>query len=156
MGKKYDSIGERHRSFIEAQRMFFCATAAADGRVNVSPKGSDTLRVLGPNRVIWLNLTGSGNETAAHVLEQPRMTLMFCAFEGDPRIVRLYGTAETITPDHSDWEELYGHFESRLGARQIFDMTVEMAASSCGFGIPFFDYAGERDTLRVWESRSPA
>lgn len=96
MATQYDQITERLREFIADQRMYFVGTAAPDGRVNVSPKGLDSLRVLGPNRVVWLNGTGSGNETAAHLLRNPRMTLMFCAFEGKPLILRLYGTARAV------------------------------------------------------------
>jgi hypothetical protein len=150
MGKKYQELTPEQIEFIAAQKLFFCATAAPSGRVNLSPKGSDTLRVLGPNRVVWLNLTGSGNETAAHLLESPRMTLMFCAFEGDPKILRLYGNATTVTTDSDDWDSLYAHFEPHAGARQIFDLDIDLVQTSCGFGIPYFDYAGERDKLRQW------
>ena len=152
MGKKYDSISDDHADFINAQKMYFCATAATDGRVNLSPKGSDTLRVLGPNKVIWLNLTGSGNETAAHLLDNSRMTVMFCAYEGAPKILRLYGTAITIYPDDEKWNPYYAHFESRIGARQIYELNVDLVQTSCGFGIPFYDYAGDRDKLRKWAS----
>jgi hypothetical protein len=150
MGKKYQEITPEQMSFIASQKLFFCASAAPEGRVNVSPKGGDSLRVLGPNRVIWLNLTGSGNETAAHVLENPRMTLMFCAFEGSPKILRLYGNATAIGPGDPEWEELYSMFGSQLGARQIFDLAIDLVQTSCGFGVPYFDYAGERDKLKQW------
>ena len=153
MGKKYQALTPEQVDFIAAQRLFFCATAAPAGRVNVSPKGGDALRVLDPNRVVWLNLTGSGNETAAHVLESPRMTLMFCAFEGEPKILRLYGTARTVTPGSEDWDELNALFEAHAGARQIFDLGIDLVQTSCGFGIPYFDYAGERDKLRAWAER---
>ncbi len=152
MGKKYDSITDDHRSFIEAQKIYFCATAAAEGRVNLSPKGSDTLRVVSPTKVIWLNLTGSGNETAAHLLDAPRMTRMFCAYEGSPKILRLYGSATAVYPQDERWENLYENFESRIGARQIYELDVDLVQTSCGFGIPYYDYAGDRDKLREWES----
>lgn len=147
MAKFYDTLDDKLTTFIAKQKMFFVASAAQDGRVNLSPKGYDALRVLGPQRVIWLNLTGSGNETAAHLLEVNRMTIMFCAVEGAPMILRLYGSAETIHPRHPKWDELYGHFDDYPGARQIFDMTVESVQTSCGFAVPFFDYVGERETL---------
>ena len=150
MGKKYQEITPEHGDFIARQKLFFCATAAPDGRVNVSPKGTDSLRVLAPNRVVWLNLTGSGNETAAHVLEDPRMTLMFCAFEAEPKILRLYGSARMLQPADEDWAELYALFETQPGARQIFDMSLDLVQTSCGFGVPYFDYAGDRGKMRQW------
>ncbi len=150
MGKKYQEISPDHHEFITRQKLFFCATAAADGRVNVSPKGGDSLRVLSPLRVVWLNLTGSGNETAAHVLAIPRMTLMFCAFEGEPKILRLYGNARMHQPGDEEFEVLYAQFEPHPGARQIFDLAVDLVQTSCGFGVPYFDYAGDREKLRQW------
>src|ERR1700743_1184395 len=124
MAQQYDEISERLAKFIAAQHMFFVATAARDGRVNVSPKALDALRVFGPNRVIWLNGTGSGNETAAHLLDVNRMTLMFCSFERQPLILRLYGTATEIQPDQPEWDELIGCFAPLLGPRPIFAMNV--------------------------------
>ena len=153
MGKKFTEISEAHRGFIEEQRIFFVATAAAEGRVNLSPKGLDTLRLTGPNRVLWLNLTGSGNETAAHLLETGRMTLMFCAFQGDPRILRLYGWAEAYHPEDGAWNELLGIFPILPGARQIIDMRVDLVHTSCGFGVPLFDYRGDRGDLNAWAER---
>src|SRR3954469_16538580 len=108
MAKQYDEITDRHRAFIQRQPMFFVATAAGDGRVNVSPKGLDSLRVLGPRRVVWLNGTGSGNETAVHLLETNRMRMMFCSFAREPLILRLYGAARTVQPGDADWSELSG------------------------------------------------
>ena len=130
--------------FIERQPMFFVATAAADGRVNVSPKGMDTLRVLGPNRIVWLSLSGSGNETAAHLLENNRMTLMFCAFDGDALILRTYGTACTLHPRDAGWEELAKLFPEMAGNRQIFDMTIDLVQTSCGTGVPVMSYQRQR------------
>jgi hypothetical protein len=153
MGKKYESINSDQVEFITARKIFFCATAAPTGRVNLSPKGGDTLRVLGSDRVVWINMTGSGNETAAHLLEDPRMTLMFCAFEGDPKILRLYGSARAVTPTDADWDELAGLFDAGPGARQVFDMRVDLVQTSCGFGVPYFDYAGDRDDLQRWAER---
>ena len=130
--------------FIERQPMFFVATAAPDGRVNVSPKGMDTLRVLGPNRIVWLSLSGSGNETAAHLREANRMTLMFCAFEGDALILRTYGSARTLHPRDGDWPDLVKLFPAMAGSRQIFDMTIDLVQTSCGTGVPVMTYQGQR------------
>lgn len=153
MGKRYDGIDESLREFILRQKMFFVGTAASRGRVNVSPKGLDTLRILDPNRVMWLNLTGSGNETAAHLLENDRMTLMFCAFDGEPTILRLYGRARAIHPGDAGWDGFIGRFPSLPGARQLIEMDVEFAQTSCGMGVPLFDYAGERGALERWAER---
>lgn len=147
MGKQYERIGDSHREFIEAQKLFFVATAAPDGRVNVSPKGMDSLQVVGPNRVLWLNVTGSGNETAAHLRESDRMTLMFCAFEGAPMILRLYGHARTLHPRDAEWDDLIGGFPPLPGARQIYDLRVDLVQTSCGTAVPLFDYVEDRDQL---------
>ena len=156
MGKKYSEISAEHGEFIARQKLFFCGTAAPDGRVNVSPKGLDSLRVIAPDRVLWLNLTGSGNETAAHLLEHPRMTLMFCAFEASPRILRVYGAARMVQPGDAEWDSLYANFQPSVGARQIFDLAVDLVQTSCGFGVPYFDYAGDRDKLRQWSEERGA
>jgi len=153
MGKKYNEITAELQAFIEAQKLFFVGTAAAEGRINVSPKGMDTLRVLDKNRVAWLNLTGSGNETAAHVQELDRMTLMFCAFEGSPLILRLYGNAKVIHMCDAQWQLLYPLFRPLPGARQIFDMQIDLVQTSCGMGVPLFDYAGDRQQLIDWAAR---
>ncbi len=153
MGKKYDAISDKHIEFIAAQKIFFVGTGTTEGRVNISPKGMDTLRVLNGNRVVWLNVTGSGNETAAHVQQHPRMTLMFCAFEGDPLILRLYGTARVIHHSDAEWQELATLFPPLPGARQIFDLSVELVQTSCGMAVPFFDYAGEREMLNDWANK---
>jgi len=153
MGKKYDAINERLVDFIIQQHIFFVATAAADGRVNLSPKGMDSLRITSPNQVVWLNLTGSGNETAAHLLANDRMTLMFCAFEGEPKILRLYGHARAYTEDDPEWDAHIGRFPSLPGARQIILMNVDLVQTSCGFGVPLFDYRGDRENLREWAGK---
>ncbi|MGI3184264.1 pyridoxamine 5'-phosphate oxidase family protein [Nioella aestuarii] len=150
MGKRFDQIGNAHRKFIEAQHMFFVATAAPDGRVNVSPKGMDALRVLGPNRILWRNITGSGNETAGHLLESDRMTLMWCAFEGAPLILRCFGTARSIHASDPDWSELSANFPPHRSARQIFDMNVDLVQNSCGYVVPLMTYEGERDIMDNW------
>jgi Pyridoxamine 5'-phosphate oxidase len=156
MAQQYREISDRLAEFIAAQHMFFVATAARDGRVNLSPKGLDSLRVLGPNRVLWLNGTGSGNETAAHLLHVNRMTLMFCSFERQPLILRLYGTAAEIQPDQPEWDEYIGIFPFMAGARQIFDVRVDQVQTSCGYGVPLMEYAGERDLMAQWaEKKGP-
>lgn len=155
MGKQFDRIEGAHKKFIEQQHMFFCATAAPDGLVNVSPKGMDSLRVMGPNRICWMNITGSGNETAGHLREHRRMTLMWCSFTTRPIILRTYGHADTIHPGDKGWDEMAAHFPSHRSARQIFDLRVDLVQSSCGYAVPFMEYAGERDTMQKWvEKRS--
>lgn len=150
MAKQYTNISKQLKTFIEAQKIYFVATAAVDGRVNLSPKGMDSLRVLGENRIAWLNVTGSGNETAAHVQENGRMTLMFTAFSGDPMILRVYGEARVIHKDDSEWDAIYPLFTPLPGARQVFDLNVELVQTSCGMSVPFFDYVEERDQLIKW------
>ena len=122
--------------FIRAQPMFFVATAAADGRVNMSPKGMDTLRVIDEHRLVWLNLTGSGNETAAHVAANERMTLMFMSIAEKPLILRVYGTAQVVHPRDPAWSEHVARFETMGGSRQVFDVSIDDTASSCGSGVP--------------------
>lgn len=153
MAQQYQSLLEKHIAFIEEQKMFFVGTATADSRVNVSPKGMDSFRVLGSNRIAWLNVTGSGNETAAHVQVLPRMTIMFCSFEGSPQILRLYGTAKVVHRSDAEWNELQGHFEPLPGMRQFFDMHVEMVQTSCGMAVPFYSYVSDRDQLRNWATK---
>lgn len=147
MAKQFTAISPEHQTFIEKQPIFFVGTAAADGRVNVSPKGMDSLRVLGPNRVIWLNVTGSGNETAAHLLQLPRMTLMFCAFEGAPLILRLYGTARMVQPDQAEWTALYTLFPPLPAARQIYLLEIDLVQTSCGMAVPLMDFVEGRESL---------
>lgn len=130
--------------FITAQPMFFVATAAAAGTVNVSPKGMDTLRVVGDNRIVWLNLTGSGNETAAHVARNPRMTLMWMSFGTTPIILRAYGTASVIHPRDKSWADLAPLFPDFGGSRQVFDLTIERVADSCGTGVPTMTVVEDR------------
>lgn len=149
MGESFREIAPGHRAFIEAQKMFFVATAAADGRVSLSPKGLDALRVLGPNRVAWLNLTGSSNETAAHVLENPRMTLMLCAFDGPPKILRLMGYARALYEGDAGFEELVALFPQLDGTRQIFDLEVDLVHTSCGMGVPIMSFVEPRGETQL-------
>jgi Pyridoxamine 5'-phosphate oxidase len=155
MGKTYESITPELREFIERQRMFFVASAPLDahGHVNVSPKGLDSLRVLSEKRVAYLDMTGSGNETSAHLEENGRITLMFCAFEGSPKILRLYGRGRTMLVGGSGWAELATQFEIKPGARQIIVVDVERVQTSCGFGVPLFDFRGQREMLPEWAAK---
>ncbi|UES60066.1 pyridoxamine 5'-phosphate oxidase family protein (plasmid) [Roseibium aggregatum] len=134
------SLNPALRAFIERQKMFFVATADVGGRVNVSPKGMDTIRVLDGQTIRWLNLSGSGNETAAHVQATGRMTLMFCAFEGPAMILRVYGTTKVRHPRDADWHEVLSDFPVIAGSRQIFDLSIEMVQTSCGTGVPFMAF----------------
>lgn len=149
MGKWLTSISSNVQSFIEKQQMFFVATATKDGKVNVSPKGLDTLKIMDKNKVVWLNLGGSGNETEIHIQDTNRMTLMFCAFEGGPLIVRLYGTAKSIRPEHEGWDDLIGFFPNQPRARQIFELSVDEVQTSCGYGVPLFSFEAQREPLTV-------
>ncbi|MEK9628253.1 MAG: pyridoxamine 5'-phosphate oxidase family protein [Nitrospinota bacterium] len=153
MSKFYTYIDEKLQDFIERQKLFFVGTAGSEGRVNVSPKGMDSLRILDANRLIWLNLTGSGNETAAHVLEDPRMTLMFCSFEGSPLILRVYGKARAIHPRDEEWADYISRFPDFPGSRQMFLLDVESAQTSCGFAVPNFKYEGDRHDLVHWSEK---
>lgn len=150
MAKQLDALTEKLTDFIESQKIFFVGTAAAEGRINVSPKGMDSLRVLNPNKIVWLNLTGSGNETAAHLLMNPRMTIMFCAFEGKPLILRIYGKAKSYHPRDKKYGEFIGLFPETAGARQIIELNIEMVQTSCGFAVPLLDFKEERTILEDW------
>ncbi len=157
MAKQYSEITTAHQAFIEQQQIFFVGTAGQSGRVNVSPKGMDSLRVLGPQRVLWLSVTGSGNESAAHVTENGRMTVMFCSFQGAPMILRLYGEARLIYPRDVDWEALIDEFPPLQGTRQLFDLQVDLVQTSCGMAVPLYEYQGQRDTLNQWaKQKGPA
>src|ERR1043165_314837 len=140
MGKVSDSISEHHKEFIEHQKMFFVATAplSADGHINLSPKGLDSFRVLSPNKVAYMDITGSGNETSAHILENGRITFMFCAFDGPPNILRLYGKGYTVLPTNSNWAELSAQFGTLPGVRQIIVADINRVQTSCGYGIPLY------------------
>ncbi|MNW51683.1 Pyridoxamine 5'-phosphate oxidase [compost metagenome] len=152
MGKMFDSMLPEHEAFIRRQHLFFVGSAplSAEGHVNLSPKGYDSLRILSPNEVAYLDLTGSGNETAAHLEENGRITIMFAAFEGQPLILRLYGKGQVILPGSADWEQLEGLFPKLSGARQIVLVSVYGVQTSCGYGVPLFSYDGDRETLVKW------
>ncbi|MFC3117933.1 pyridoxamine 5'-phosphate oxidase family protein [Jhaorihella thermophila] len=150
MARQFTRIEPAHRAFIEDQHVFFVGTAAPEGRVNVSPKGMDSLRVMGPNRILWMNLTGSGNETAGHLLESPRMTLMWCSFATRPLILRCYGTARAFHVNDDGWADRAVHFPAHRSARQIFDLDVNLVQTSCGYAVPRMEFLGERDTMQKW------
>jgi hypothetical protein len=149
MGKTYDAIDDRMAEFIGRQHLFFVGTAPSDpdGRLNISPKGHDTLRVLGPKRVAYLDLTGSGVETIAHLRENGRMTIMFCAFEGRPVIVRLQGRGRVVEPTDAEWPDLAPRFPDLPGARAAIVLDVDRVSDSCGLSVPFYEYRGERSGL---------
>ncbi|WP_299946354.1 pyridoxamine 5'-phosphate oxidase family protein [uncultured Microbulbifer sp.] len=150
MAEKFKALTEKHIGFIGNQHIFFVGTAASEGFVNVSPKGMDSFRVVNNSKVAWLNLTGSGNETAAHILENNRMTIMFCSFDKQPLILRLYGHVKIIHPRDKDWPSQVKLFPEYTGARQIFELNLELVQTSCGYAVPFYELVGERPTLRKW------
>lgn len=150
MAERFSTLQDQHIRFIREQHLFFVGTAGAEGFINVSPKGMDTFRVTGPAEVVWLNLTGSGNESAAHVAENGRMTIMFCSFGKQPLIMRLYGRARTVHPRDDSWPALLGLFPADVGARQIFQLSLELVMTSCGYGVPRYELKGERPTLAKW------
>lgn len=150
MAKFYPALNGDLMDFIRAQHLFFTGTAAAEGRINVSPKGLHTLRILDAQRVAYLDLTGSSAETAAHVRADGRLTLMFCSFDQAPLILRLYGTGALVMPGDAEWAALYQLFPPIPGARQIVVLNIESVQTSCGFGVPRFEFNGERDDLVNW------
>ena len=158
MGKVHDGIDGSLADWIRRQHVFFVATASsgADGTVNVSPKGTDgTLVVIDAQRCAYLDLTGSGIETVAHLRDNGRITLMWCAFEGPPRIVRVHGTGRVVTPDDDSWDELSGAFPPHRGARAIIEVTAQRVSDSCGYSVPYMDFSAERTRLDDWvEARS--
>ena len=153
MGKRFTEISPEHSTFIEQQKMFFVGTAPNVGRVNVSPKGMDTLRVLSANKIVWLNLTVSGNETAAHLIRNNRMTILFCAFEGKPMILRLYGNANIYHTRDTSYHEYIDLFPKMMGARQVIEMEVDLVQTSCGFAVPLMDYKAQRTLLTDWTEK---
>ncbi|MCH1627052.1 pyridoxamine 5'-phosphate oxidase family protein [Ferdinandcohnia quinoae] len=152
MGKVYPELLPQHETFIKQQKMFFVGSApdSTDGHVNISPKGYDVLRIFSSTEVAYLDLTGSGNETSAHLKENGRITFMFIAFEGAPMILRLYGKGRVILPDTKEWDEIASHFEILPGSRQIIHAKIDLVKTSCGFSVPFYYYNGDRDTLHKW------
>jgi hypothetical protein len=156
MAKTFDTIDPKLRGFIEKQKMFFVATAplSDEGHVNLSPKGLEgTLAVLDDRTIAYLDFTGSGVETIAHIRENGRVCMMFCAFEGPPRIVRIHGTGDAIEPHHEEFESLLAHFDEYPGVRSIIRIAASRISDSCGYGVPLYSYEGERDQLSRWAER---
>ncbi len=150
MGRQLEKLTPKLIDFIKNQKIFFVGTAMEQGRVNISPKGLDSLRVVNENRVIWLNLTGSGNETAIHLNHNHRITILFCAFDGDPIILRLYGKANSYGKDAAFWEDNISLFPKIAGGRQLVDVNIEKVQVSCGMGVPLMQYKEQRQSLVDW------
>ncbi len=158
MGKRFEEVTPALRAWIEAQRVFFVATAplSAEGHVNCSPKGLDTLCILGPREMAYLDLTGSGAETIAHLRENGRIVIMFCAFEGPPRIVRLHGRGSVLLPGSTEWPRLRAQFPEQLGDRAIIRIELTRISDSCGFGVPHYEFVEDRAALPQWcEKKGP-
>jgi hypothetical protein len=155
MGKLYARLDDRLIAFIMRQHVFFVGTAptSLEGHLNISPKGLDTFRVLGPTTVAYLDLTGSGIETVAHLRENGRMTIMFCAFEGPPLILRLYGTGRVVEPGDTKWKELLARFPPQVGERSVIILEIDRIADSCGFAVPVYEYRCERTQLNDYARR---
>ena len=153
MGKMLSALDATLVAFIGEQKIFFTATAPGEGRVNVSPKGIDTFRCLDHHTVAYLDLTGSGNEASAHLLENGRMTVMFCSFDAKPLILRLYGRGRVVRPRDTEWPTLLAHFDCLPGQRQIVVLTIESVQTSCGFAVPRFDFRAHRPTLVEWSEK---
>jgi hypothetical protein len=156
MARFYPALEARHRDFIAAQKLFFTASGTADSRFNLSPKGMDSLRVLSDSRVAYLDLTGSGNETAAHLKHDGRLTMMWCSFDADPLILRLYGRGRTVRRQDAEWGGLRRCFPALPGERQIVVLDIEAVQTSCGYAVPRYLYTGERDTLTRWAEKKGA
>lgn len=156
MAEFFDALDDKHIAMIGSQPVFFVATAAEDARINLSPKGYDAFRILGPRRVAYLDLGGSGNETHAHLAADGRITVMFCNFDRPALILRIYGRGRAVLPQDAGWDELAPHFTLLPGTRQIFDIAVESVQTSCGWGVPFMDYRDERATLKKAHAQTDA
>ena len=155
MGKFHSHIQDSHKEFIEKQKMFFVCTAplSKDGHINMSPKGMDSFRVLSDTKVGYMDIIGSGNETSAHTRENSRITFMFCAYEGPPNILRLYGKGRAVLRDTPEWHELSQHFMIYPSTRQIIVADIHLVQTSCGYGVPFYNYVGERRTHFDWAEK---
>lgn len=153
MAKFYPELTRPLQDFIEEQKVFFTATAPVDGRINLSPKGMDTFRCINQHTVAYLDLTGSGNETAAHLSENGRITIMFCSFSEQPLILRLYGHGRAVRPADAEWPQLFPLFTTITGQRQIIVLDIESVQTSCGFGVPVYELKDERPALREWAEK---
>lgn len=153
MADRFSRMTDKHQDFIRRQHIFFTGSAAPTGRVNISPRPMDVFRIIGPNTVAYLDFIGSGNETSAHLRQSPRLTIMFCAFDGPPRIMRLYGTGHDHPKDSTGYNTLLAdHYDNQAprNARKILLLDIDLVQTSCGFGVPLFDYTGERQLLDRW------
>ncbi|MEC4894530.1 MAG: pyridoxamine 5'-phosphate oxidase family protein [Oscillatoria sp. PMC 1051.18] len=150
MAKFYQELTPELTEFIKKQKMFFTGTAPREGRINLSPKGIDTFRCLDSKTVAYLDLTGSGNETAAHISENGRLTIMFCSFDAQPLILRLYGRGRVIHPRNEEWLSLIELFPQLPGERQIIALEINSVQTSCGFGVPIYEFQQQRETLIAW------
>lgn len=153
MADFYSQLDEKIQDFIRRQQIFFVATAPAEGRINLSPKGMETFSIVSNTQVLYMDLTGSGNETAAHIMEDPRITVMFCSFDTQPLILRLYGKASVILPSDGRWDEVRSSFEIIPGVRQIFQIDIDSVQTSCGYAVPLMDFKEHRQTLRKWAEK---
>lgn len=158
MGKFHEQIKSAHKTFINEQHIFFVATAplSANGRVNLSPKGLDCFRVLSDQKVAYMDLISSGNETSAHTLENGRITFMFCSFGATPNILRLYGKGFTVLPGTPEWEQYASPFTIYPSTRQIIVADIDLVQTSCGFGVPMYDFTGDRDIHFDWAEKKGA
>lgn len=153
MAKFYTEIPPSLQDFIKDQKIFFTSTAPRQGRINLSPKGINTFRCIDSKTVAYLDLTGSGNETSAHLIENGRMTIMFCSFSEQPLILRLYGQGRVVRPKDQEWERFSPLFDSLPGERQIIVLEIDSVQTSCGFGVPIYEFQQERDTLLEWATK---
>lgn len=153
MAEFFEALSEKHIDFIKQQKIFFTATAADQGNINLSPKGMDTFAVIDNNTVAYLDLTGSGNETAAHLHQNPRMTIMMCSFDKHPLIFRMYGKGKVINQYHNDWQDWKKHFKDYPGIRQIIVLDINKVQTSCGYGVPTAENIKERETLKKWSEK---
>ena len=152
MSKLHDEITPEMTEWVQKQHIFFVSTAplAGDGHINCSPKGLDTFRILGPKSVAYLDMTGSGGETIAHLRENGRIVFMFCAFDGPPKIVRFHGTGRVVLPTSPEWSELQGMFPEYPGTRSIICAEISRVSDSCGYSVPQFEFTEDRDQLQRW------
>lgn len=150
MGTQLKKLNKEIKKFIEEQKIFFVATATKNIFINLSPKGMDSLKVINDNRVLWINATGSTNESSAHIQRDGRMTIMFCSFDQDPLIVKLLGKAKVIHKNDIEWDDIASQLTLLPGTRQIFDLDIEIVLTVCGMAVPYFKYKGEREDLKEW------
>ena len=159
MAKQFEALNPDHRDFIQRQSIFFVSSATAGSRVNISPREISALRIVDDHSVIYLDRTGSGNETAAHMLADGRLTIMFCAFTGPPQIMRLYGTGTSVGWENAEFEDLISQYyggSKPLGTRQIMKLKFDLVQTSCGYGVPLFEYKGDRNAIENWhENKGP-